>query len=207
MAISLDYMLTPIASHQGRFGSVRYYRDEEATWMLMDGVIQGGIRNDGGEFFPHAAQWPSFVNAGDRVLMVGLGIGEGILAILARHPDVIVTCVEIDPLVIKTTLNLVPALCGAVKAGRLEIVEADAEAWLGATERRWDVGCTDAYQSGDTTWTPVELLRHLCAHCGRIVANVMGDPAAAAEAFCQTSHPFTVLSVDGSTNTFYASAR
>ncbi len=196
---------TLIASAQGLFGSVRYYRDDEAIWLVMDHVTQGGIRNDGAPFFPHTALWCAAVHPGDRVLMVGLGIGEGILAILATHPDSHVTCLEIDPLVIRMTLDLVPGLGSAIKAGRLGLIEADADTWLATTDQRWSVGLLDAYQTGDGTWMPMSLLDGLLAHCDRVVVNVLGDQSAILTYLENSPRPYAAVPA-GAGNTFFSLA-
>lgn len=79
-------------------------------------------------------------------LMIGLGSGAGVIGLLANNPDIDLTVVEIDPIMIQQAEAGFPLLGFYQDMGRLRIVNADAGQYLAENDVDiYTFGCADAY--------------------------------------------------------------
>lgn len=134
--------------------------------------------------------------AAPRVLVVGLGSGIG-LATLAHHfPQVAITVVDIDQVVIDMVRDHYPLLdwlAGQKRAdgeARLRFMARDARQYIRFDARRetpYDLVILDAYTSGSTI-PPHLMTREFFAECGSVLgdgglvlANIIGNVAVGAD--------------------------
>lgn len=105
------------------------------------------------------------------VLMVGLGCGVGAVQLLANFPEVDVTVIEIDPVMVQMAVDHFPLLEYYMNTGRLNIVIDDATHYLTEHTDVFDYACLDAYDGSaellDTS------LRKLCKRARHVYANVI----------------------------------
>lgn len=112
----------------------------------------------------------------DEVLMVGLGSGAGIVALLTNFPMMTCTCVEPLPEVVRTALQAFAPLRDLVDNGRLQIVLNTAEAFLEKSERYPLILC-DAYQGKDGYICETAYIEKALAKGDAVWLNVIGAPS------------------------------
>lgn len=152
-----------LAEEKGMFGTVRIIDQPEKRFLCIDEQVQGDARKQ-----PGANEWEancrfgpgplsdSYLGAASLLvgcqmpeasgLVLGLGCGVGLTTNLACFPELRLTVVEIDPVVIRLCLTFFPLVQHYVDAGRLEIVRADATDFLSSNRRQFDFIQCDAYQ-------------------------------------------------------------
>lgn len=176
-----------LESCQGMFGPV-WVADRDGQRQLMIGnQVQGSAKLDkDGEPGPIAVSnylsgWllAGAQNPDSSGLMVGLGSGAGVVALLHNFPDMDITCVEIDPAVIRLATKHFPLVAKYQDDGRLRIIEDDASKYLATALDRddeWDVGYADAYQGANTVHLPEALLLSLAGTCEHLWFNLIDKP-------------------------------
>ena len=96
------------------------------------------------------------------MLMVGMGPGSGVAALLYHFPGLSVVVVEIDCDVIRLARAHFPLIDHYVAAGRLRIVNADISFFIRShASSRWSAILMDAYQTDTNLYCPRQLLTDL----------------------------------------------
>jgi len=189
-----------VHSRDSPYGSVKVidYRhgSVHTRELVIDGLVQGGIDMATRESvyeYSYLLQWlPYAMNpAGKSCLVIGLGAG-----LVARWYDargIATDAVDIDPEVV----SIARAYFGLEP--RLNVVIADARAFLGTGTKRYDYVVLDVF-NGDTTpahLLSVEALRQIklrLAEDGILALNLMGS---------LTTHSFMTASIVRTLETVY----
>jgi spermidine synthase len=166
---------------KGMFGPVQV-RDLNGTRVLtISGQVQGGsFLDEEGVPTPIASSAYSYgwlvagLNHPDGSgLSVGLGSGQGIVQLLNQFPNIDMTVVDIDPVVVETALEHFPLIQHYIDLGRLNIVIDDALNYLDNIDGIFDFGLSDAYTGKG------ELVGHyhqaMARQCESIYVNVIDD--------------------------------
>jgi hypothetical protein len=186
------------------FGPVEVQDIGNSRELRLNGQVQGGsFVTPDAKLFGSAVSGPGCVPtsrymtgwmftgqdhpAGTGV-MVGLGSGVGPCAILANFPDVDLTVIEIDPVIVKAATDGFPLIQHYQDQGRLRIVVSDALDWLTKAEEPYDFACADGYTGSNTIvadYLPrlIELAKTTYVNCIDVVrgesftnlVNLMGD--------------------------------
>lgn len=146
---------------QGKFGPVTIETTSNSRRLLINDQVQGGcflqppasiLSSDLGDGPGPVSESPyvyGWLMAGLQYpagtgVMVGLGSGIGAVCLLTNFPDINLTIVEIDPVVIKLATENFPLINYFRDLGKLEIVEADASKYF-SKPRHFNFGLADAY--------------------------------------------------------------
>ncbi|NER34085.1 MAG: hypothetical protein F6J93_08590 [Oscillatoria sp. SIO1A7] len=183
-----------MAVEEGMFGTVKVIDIPEFRTLWIDNQSQGNIckKPPANECEPTCRPGPSFLSenlfaigfllVGCKLpdssgLVLGLGCGAGLLMNLACFPQMRLTVVEIDPVVIRLCLTFFPLVQHYIDAGRLEIVEADAGAFLSSNQKKFDFIQFDIYQ-GKNNFYPqygsVEFVKLMKKSAPLLFANIIG---------------------------------
>ncbi len=176
-----------IESCQGMFGPVWVADRDDQRQLLIGPQVQGGAKLDkDGEPGPIAvsAYLSGWLLAGSQNpdssgLMIGLGSGAGVVALLHNFPDMDITCVEIDPVVIRLAVKHFPLVSKYQDEGRLRLVEEDASKYLATAlenDDEWDVGYADAYQGENSVHLPEPMVLGLAGTCNHLWINMIDKP-------------------------------
>ncbi|NER34438.1 MAG: hypothetical protein F6J93_10505 [Oscillatoria sp. SIO1A7] len=183
-----------LAVEEGMFGTVKVTDTAEFRTLWIGNQSQGTVckkpaANEceptcrpGPGFLPNSFFAIGFLLVGCKLphssgLVLGLGCGAGIVMSLACFPQTRLTVVEIDPVVIRLCLTFFPLVQHYIDAGRLEIVEADAEAFLASNRKQFDFIQLDMYQ-GNNEFSPqygsVEFVKLMKTSAPLLFANIIG---------------------------------
>jgi hypothetical protein len=179
--------------YDGAGGTVRVQDRNGARRLILNGQVQGGslLNPPAAKVDPRLGAgpgpvsesvyhlgWllPALADPKASVLMIGLGSGAGIVQLLYLFPDIDVTCIDIDPVVIQTALLYYPLLNYYQDQGRLHIVNEDAEAYLKTRTETWGFGCADAY-SGKSNDLETGYLTVFGERCDAVAVNVIDSLA------------------------------
>ncbi len=197
--------LTPLEEREGLFGPVRVFTDTTHTWMLIGNQVQGGRGHDGSNYCPHVSSLVQLCGNTTSILMIGLGFGEAVCAILEANPSANVTCVEIDPVIFELAMRYNPSLSVHVHSGRCCVVIGDALNWVKYTQDRYDVGVADAYQGNNEVFLPWSLILGLNACCDYVVLNTLGENRPQLGLALQSlGTPISILTHDDASNVLYS---
>lgn len=143
------------------FGPVEVQDFGSTRELRINGQVQGacfkqpaarlfGLASDGPGAVPvsrYMAGWmlAGIDNQAGSGVMVGLGSGTGPCALLANFPNIDLTVVEIDPVIVKAAVQFFPLLGHYMDQGRLSIVTSDALSWLVKCQDEFDFACADGY--------------------------------------------------------------
>lgn len=109
-----------------------------------------------------------------HLLMGGLGAGAGVTMLLHEFPELRITVVEIDPVVIRLARAHFPLLDKYVSEQRLSIISADL---LEVAQRfhrpTWSSALIDLYQESSILHCPADLLVALRACTGNVWLNIL----------------------------------
>lgn len=105
-------------------------------------------------------------------LMIGLGAGAGAVQLLYNFPDLDLTVVEIDPVMIQVAVTYFPLVDYYQNIGRLKIVQSDAASYVTQCVDKFDFGCADAY-TGEQSMVD-DFLPGMCKLCNSIYVNYIG---------------------------------
>jgi precorrin-6B methylase 2 len=130
-------------------------------------------------------------------LMIGLGSGAGVIALLSNFVNFDLTVVEVDPVMVEVALRNFPLLDYYLNQGRLNIVIADANEYL-KTSDHFQVGFADAYDGGGSFKLIDSYIPALCQKCDAVILNVIDSPVAqhlaAVAAVCEENgHPIQMV--------------
>lgn len=168
---------------RGKFGNITVADTPKARRLYISGELQGGayFYPDAGTVVPglsgpgpvseakYSLGWliAGLTRPCASVVMVGLGAGTGVVQLLCNFPDIDVTVVEIDPVIVKTAFESFPLLNYYADTGRLNIVVEDAGSFFNRCSWRWDIGMADAY-----TGESYNLVLHYFEGLGRSVDSL-----------------------------------
>ncbi|NER35339.1 MAG: tetratricopeptide repeat protein [Oscillatoria sp. SIO1A7] len=184
-----------MAEEAGRFGTIKIIDDSETRSLWIEAQLQGRVYKQ-----PGANEWESasrsgpgpisnnFFAAGFLLvgclqpeasgLVLGLGCGAGIAMSLACFPNLHLTVVEVDPTILRLCLTFFPMVQHYIDAGRLEIVQAEAEEFLRENDRSFDFLQCDVYE-GRSQLPPLfaskEAIQRLTATAPLIFANIIAQ--------------------------------
>lgn len=170
-------------SKQGMFGPISIIDREGQRQLLI------GAQNQGGSVLVNGTPGPiggsSYLtgwlvagsqNPESEGLMVGLGSGAGAVALLYCFPDMRLTVVEIDPMIIRLATKHFPLVEQYQDEGRLRIVNDDASDFLAKAleqDDQWDVGYADAYQGSNDIHLPEQQIMGLAGTCDHVWFNMI----------------------------------
>ena len=180
-----EYSATLLEQRQGLFGQIRVFRDDNSIWMNFDDVMQGGICSDGTYYLPHTQGWVKASENCKDILIIGLGPGEVVKALLNHSPRNKITIIEIDPVVVELALKYFPHLNNTC----VEIILADAATYLQNSNRHWEIGLSDAYQKNCLPYLPDDLINALLSHCNNVCVNCLGTPGLIYSSFEKCGRP------------------
>ncbi len=112
-------------------------------------------------------------------LMIGLGSGCGIIALLANFPGMDITVIEIDPEVVELATKYFPLLDHYQDSGRLQIVTGDAVECMQEMHTRGDhfeLGFSDAYSGANEPVMQPDMFMGLALLCTDLCFNVIDKP-------------------------------
>ncbi|PPT05321.1 hypothetical protein CKA32_005813 [Geitlerinema sp. FC II] len=184
-----------LAREEGLFGTVWVLDEPETRFLCIGEQSQGSATKS-----PSACQWEAncrcgpgplsesyfasaFLLVGCQMpessgLVLGLGAGAGVTMSLACFPKLRLTVVEIDPVVIRMCLTFFPLVQHYIDTGRLEIIQADAIAFLNANRRRFDFLQCDVYQ-GDldfpASFASQEFIKTIRQTSPFLFVNIIGE--------------------------------
>jgi hypothetical protein len=138
------------------FGAVWVGDHGVCRYLMIGQQVQGGSVLDGSGIptvVPDSSYVVGWLAAGTQCpdgsfVMIGLGSGAGAVALLTCFPEIDLTVIEIDPVVVGMCQRHFPLIDQLQDTGRLRIVVADANKYLSDSLRegdQWDVGLGDAY--------------------------------------------------------------
>ena len=174
---------------QGLFGPIEVVRTGRNQQLRINGQNQGGaylappasvvdpsLPADApgpASSSPYAVGWliSGVCHPSASGVMIGLGSGSGATQLLHEFPGIDLTILEIDPEVIRLATAAFPLLDYYADQGRLNIIEADAEDWLGAHTDGFQFALADAY-TGEARLLD-HYLEQLCRRAGSITLNVI----------------------------------
>lgn len=174
------------------FGPIQVVDRGDARLLLLNGQTQGGsllqppaasvdprLPSDAPGPLSSSAYTLGWVLAGlqnryGSGVMIGLGSGAGVNELLYCCPDVDLTVIEIDPVMVDMALRGFPLLGYYLDRGRLDIKVASAEKYLREHNDVWDFGCADGY-TGEQDLV-ADYLPELCVHVNNIYLNVIDRP-------------------------------
>lgn len=170
---------------KGMFGTIQAVDTNGVRHLQLNGQIQGaaylepdasilapGLRGPG----PMASStyMTGWLLAGSQhpqasMLMVGLGSGAGAIQLLTVCPEVDITVVEIDPVMVDAATEAFPLLTYYQNQGRLNIVVEDATTYV-ESDGPFEVALADAYD-GITGALKDSYLPTLLARSGAVYLN------------------------------------
>lgn len=174
---------------QGKFGTIEVRDEAQRRTLYLQNQPQGAsylrpsaqVVNPGfppGEPGPvssaaYALGWlvGAVHNPCASVLMIGLGSGAGAVQLLYNFPDVDVTVVEIDPVMVQMAIDHYPLITYYMDLGRLNIVIEDANDYLRGKLDQWDYGCADAFTGKSATVD--SFLPRMCRRCDEVYINII----------------------------------
>jgi len=152
-------------SLQGKFGNLSVRDTAYARELLIDDQVQGGSFLEPsaatidsslvgpGPIATSAYQAGWFLAGADypqgEGIMIGLGSGSGAIQLLYNFPGIILTVIEIDPVLVQLARNSFPLIGYYEDQGRLLVIEQDANVFLANPGRTWEFGLADAYNGED----------------------------------------------------------
>ena len=183
-----------LAVEEGMFGKVKVIDIAEVRTLWIDNQSQGSVckKPAANECEPTCRPGPGFLSSyfvalgflllGCKLphssgLVLGLGCGASLVMNLACFPQMRLTVVEIDPVVIRLCLTFFPLVQHYIDAGRLEIVEADAEAFLASNRKQFDFIQFDVYQGKhdfSAQYGSVEFVKLMKTSAPLLFANIIG---------------------------------
>lgn len=189
-----------LAKTEGLFGSVQIVDTPDSRSLCLGEQVQGTVcqQPTAAEFEPTCRLGPGplspnrfaagFLLLGYAMrrshgLVIGLGGAASVVMNLACFPEMSLTVVEIDPVVIKLCLTFFPLVQHYIDQGRLTIIETDALDFLQTNRQSFDFVQFDAYQGSPDVPAPfrsVEVIRQMGAIAPILFSNIIGkltDPA------------------------------
>lgn len=111
-----------------------------------------------------------------HLLMMGLGLGAGVVALLHHLPKLQLTVVEADELVIRMAFDHLPLLEFFKSTRRLKVVHQKAQDFLDENQQQFDAGLLDLYQ-GENQQPHVQtaFLSQLHETCDNLWMNLIGS--------------------------------
>ncbi|MCJ8267991.1 MAG: hypothetical protein MJK04_01150, partial [Psychrosphaera sp.] len=163
--------MTPqiLATAAGLFGEVTVAQTDDRRYLAIEQEREGSFWLVDGQpgYLPASAYVAGFLPAGchfnanvtaTRALMLGLGAGAGVIALLSNFSRLHITVVEIDPAIIELSCRYFPLLTQYINSGRLSIICQDAISYVQThTTTNYDFAILDIYQ-GDFTFA--QKLKH-----------------------------------------------
>lgn len=104
-------------------------------------------------------------------VMVGLGSGAGAVQLIHNFPQIDLTIVEIDPVIVQVALDTYPLLEFYMDRGRIQIEIGDACQYLAGRYEVWDYGFADGYTG--STKLVTDYLPALCDRADTIFVNAI----------------------------------
>ena len=164
-----------LAACEGRFGRIEVREDHLDRWLCVNGKNQGGVfcmpsADTVAEAMPgpgpviscaYPLGWMvgALAAPAGEALMLGLGSGAGPIALLANFPDMSVTVIEVDPVLIETTKKWFPLVRHYLSTGRLRLEVGDANEVVPRLQQSYDLAFVDVYTGSyelavldDDTW-------------------------------------------------------
>jgi hypothetical protein len=178
-----------LISRQGQFGPIELRDTLTTREILLNGQCQGGalltpsarcVDDELPDDAPGPVAASSYAmgwlhagvhNRNGSGIMIGLGSGAGAVQLLQNFPQIDLTVIEVDPVMVTVALAGFPLLHWYMNQGRLNIVVADATKYLESRYDVWDFACADAY-TGSNELVP-DYIPLLCDRADNIYFNVI----------------------------------
>ena len=153
---------------QGKFGPISIHENRDARLLLLNSQVQGGsyftpsaasvddaLPSDAPgpiSISPYALGWllAGIHDPQATAVMTGLGSGAGAVQLLAAFPNIDLTVVEIDPVMVQMALKSFPLINWYMNRGRLNVVIKDAGQYFRESSDVFDFACVDSYTGGAT---------------------------------------------------------
>ncbi len=172
---------------EGLFGEIRVMQNSTVRFLTINNEIEGSFWLDQNK--------PSNIPAGDYVagfllagcytmaeripvngLMLGLGAGSGVVALLENFNRLHLTVIEVDPNIISTAIGYFPLLKHFIQTGRLSIICQDAVYYIARLEIKYDFILIDLYQGNLSYPSPFrenEFLRKISLSTNLVGINLI----------------------------------
>lgn len=164
-----------------RYHHLAVVDDEDSRFLRFDNSFQSGMyldrpfatRFEYSEYFQLALAYRPNIR---DILFIGVGGGSALKGFWRDHPQVRVTAVEIDPVVVDVAYDYFEM----PRSPRLKVEVADGRRFLARDDRKWDAIMVDAYFSDSipfhlTTVEFLDLVRSRLKPGGVVVSNVIGS--------------------------------
>ena len=163
--------MTELYSAPGPHGTVRVVDTQKSRKLIVGAMVQGGcfLEPSATSIYSDAPSGPgpvfelgyqvAWLAAGRRHpegygLMLGLGCGAGVVALLHHFPGLHVDAVEIDPMMASLAREYFPLVRYFERQGRLGIIVEDAMGFLTSTSRTYDFVLADIATDSRQDGTP-----------------------------------------------------
>jgi hypothetical protein len=179
----------------GLFGKITVGQSDERRYLAIEQEREGSFYLIDGQpgHLPASQYTAGFLPAGchsnantkaTNALMLGLGAGAGVIALLSNFSKLHITVVEIDPEIIEIACRYFPLLAQYVDSGRLNIICQDAFSFVQTHSQahpstHFDFAIIDIYQ-GNFTFArklrELDFLSALNSIASLIVVNLLPLP-------------------------------
>ncbi len=181
-----------LETRQSLFGPVSVCQDDLVRWMSIGDQVQGRMFHVPASLAVDSQSRPgpgpvsgSVVTLGwllagsqhpqGKVLMLGLGAGAGVCALLHNFPKMSMTVVEIDAEVVRLALKHFPLIERYASSGRLNIVTADAAQTLPSEDAPYDFAAVDIFDGSERfPLAGSGLFKRLGSLAGEVWVNFIG---------------------------------
>jgi spermidine synthase len=164
-----------------RYHHLAVVDDDQSRFLRFDNSFQSGMyldrpfatRFEYSAYFQVALAYKPTIR---NILFIGVGGGSALKGFWRDHPQLRVTAVEIDPVVVDVAYKYFQM----PRSPRLEVEVKDGRRFLADDDRKWDAIMIDAYYADSipfhlTTVEFLDLVRSRLNPGGVVVSNVIGS--------------------------------
>ncbi|MFT5759008.1 MAG: spermidine synthase [Alteromonadaceae bacterium] len=174
-------------STEGVFGEIRVMQNSTVRLLTINNEVEGSfwLKNNKPSNIPAGDYVAGFLLAGCYTmadttpvngLMLGLGAGAGVIALLENFNQLHLTVIEIDPNIISTAIGYFPLLKHFMQTGRLTIICQDAIYYIATISMKFDFILIDLYQGNLSYSSPFrekEFLRNIASSAKLVGINLI----------------------------------
>lgn len=172
-----------LARSQGLFGNVSIVQGVSTRRLMIGDQVQGSfwLKNNTPSNIPSSPYISRLICAASddsngHFLVLGLGAGAGVIALLENFKKIHVSVVELDPTLIELAREFFPLITYYERTGRLNIIVGDAFRYVETTQYRYDTVVVDVYRgysSLNTESFSMPFALALTTKCKNIIINLI----------------------------------